>query len=421
MKLLIILLVVLLGLALYRLRLYVVRIRKLNDAIRTRRHFLREGIESTSDKDWEALCDTVNGLVEDNVKLRDQQSGQLAQLDATLGSLQEAVIILDANNYVLLTNRALEAMFPKCKGILKQRVELALHSRDFLTYITDVRDGRAEAQRQLEFMEGQQSLWVEATGATIPSVDGKQEKWSLFVLHNITKQRQLETVRKDFVANVSHELRTPLSIIKGYAETLVDGHSDMPFADRDQFLRTIQKHAERLHCLLEDLLILSRLESKNPGLHRELVDMPKLVNGIVDEHRTRPQAVAHEFVVTIDPILPEIMADPLKLTQVFDNLLGNALKYTPPRSIIRVALQKQNGELVISVEDNGPGIPPADLPHIFERFYRVDKGRSRETGGTGLGLSIVKHITQLHGGRIWVESELGKGTRFFMAFPLKSA
>jgi len=242
------------------------------------------------------------------------------------------------------------------------------------------------------------------------------------VLHEITKQKKLEAVRKDFVANVSHELRTPLSVIKGYVETLVDGHADIPPDDRERFLKTIQRHTERLNSLLEDLLVLSRLESINPGLHREAVDLPGMLGGIMDDYAGRPAASGHDLDLTVDPALGTLLIDPLKVTQVVENLLDNALKYTPKGSRIQLSTRLHGmSEVIVCLRDNGPGIPAEDLPHIFERFYRVDKGRSREKGGTGLGMSIVKHIVQLHGGRVWVESQVGQGTAFFFSLPLRTA
>lgn len=395
-------------------------VHKLEQAIRERKPFLLEGLPGATGPRWDELCQTANELIADYNRLQQQRSGQLAQLEATLGSLQEAVLIVDSSNYVLLANRALQSIFPKAQNILHQRVELSLHSRDFLTFIDDVRAGRAQPQREVEFLEGNQSVWVEATGAMIPAAEKNGHAWALFVLHDITKQKKLEAVRKDFVANVSHELRTPLSIIKGYIETLADGHREIPPDDRDQFIRTIQRHAERLHSLLEDLLILSRLESKNPGLHRELVHLGNFTTSLVAEFKSRPAAQEHRIEVAVDPVIPEMLLDPLKMTQVFENLLENALKYTPKGSLITVSVKRHNADVEISVRDNGPGIPAADLPHLFERFYRVDKGRSREKGGTGLGLSIVKHIANLHSGRVWVESEVNKGTTFFVALPVRS-
>jgi two-component system phosphate regulon sensor histidine kinase PhoR len=314
----------------------------------------------------------------------------------------------------------LQEIFPRATNILHQRLEVVLHSVTFLSYVEAVRSDEAKPQREMEFADGNRSLWVEVTGTAIPPLNGQQGPWALFVLHDITQQKRLEAVRKDFVANVSHELRTPLSIIKGYAETLVDGHHEIPVADRDKFLRTIQRHTERLNSLLEDLLTLSRLESINPGLHRESTGLSALIALVIEDYRARPAAADHQLHFAIDPHVGELLVDSLKITQVLENLLDNALKYTPAGSRIDISAKRRDHEIEVCIRDNGPGIPADDLPHIFERFYRVDKGRSRDKGGTGLGLSIVKHIIQLHGGRVWVESTQGQGTAFFFGLPLRA-
>lgn len=394
--------------------------RSLHLAIQHHRPFLREQIPGATGRDWTQLCADANELILEVTRLNQLRSDQLAQLQATLGSLQEAVLIVDSNNYILLANRALQAIFPAAKNIVNHRLERALHSTAFLNYVENVRNNSAQPQQEIEFVEGNRTTWVEITGTIIPSID-QRESWALFVIHDITKLKKLELVRKDFVANVSHELRTPLSVIKGYTETLVDGHQEMPLDDRDRFLRTIQRHTERLNSLLDDLLTLSRLESINPGLRRESCDLSALVVGIVDDYRARPAAAGHHLSFAMDPAVGPVLIDPLKITQVLENLIDNALKYTPKGSHIEVATKLKEGEVEVSVRDDGPGIPEADLPHIFERFYRVDKGRSREKGGTGLGLSIVKHIVQLHQGRAWAESKVGKGTTFYFNLPQRGS
>ena len=393
---------------------------ELHQAIRLKQPFLHKNMPEARGSAWTQLCAGTNALILEAVQLQQQRSSQLAQLEATLGSLQEAVLLVDASNYILLANPALQGIFPRAKDILHQRLELVLHSVAFLNYVETVRAGRAAPQHELEFVEGSASTWVEATGTLIPPLDGQQGPWVLFVLHDITRQKMLEAVRKDFVANVSHELRTPLSVIKGYIETLVDGYQDMPPADSGRFLKTIQRHTERLNSLLDDLLTLSRLESVNPGLRREPVEFPAMIAGLVDDYRARPAAAAHRLTVALDPAIGTLRLDPLKLTQAFENLLDNALKYTPPGSLIEIAAHRRDTEVEVVVRDNGPGIPEEDQPHIFERFYRVDKGRAREKGGTGLGLSIVKHIVQLHGRRVRVESRVGQGTAFYFSLPLQS-
>lgn len=388
-------------------------------AIERRQPFLRDDIPGASGPVWDALCGEVNRLITEIKRLDQQHTSQLTQLEATLGSLQEAVLIVDDGNRVLLANPALQAIFPRARAIIGQRLERILQSDVFLAYVESVRQGGAPAQHEVEFVDHARSVWVEVTGSTIAALDGQAGSWLLFVLHDITKQKQLERIRKDFVANVSHELRTPLSVIKGYIETLVDGGGDMPATDRERFLKIIQRHTDRLNSLLEDLLVLSRLESTDPGLRREPIDLGALLHEIVEDYQVRPAAAGHRLELTADPTIGSLSLDPLKITQVMENLLDNALKYTAKGSRIDIAaaLQKEDGTIIVSVRDNGPGIPADDLPHLFERFYRVDKGRSREKGGTGLGLSIVKHIVQLHGGRVCVESKLGQGTHFFFILP----
>jgi two-component system phosphate regulon sensor histidine kinase PhoR len=392
---------------------------RLLEAVRRKQPFLREDLPGDMGPYWDDLCVATNEVISEVTHLQQQRSGQLAQLEATLGSLQEAVLIVDANNYIMLANQALQAMFPRASQVMGSRLELVLQSAQFLGYVDTVRRGDAKPQHEIEFVDGPKVLWLEVTGTVIPPLSGQKGPWVLFVLHDITRQKKLEVVRKDFVANVSHELRTPLSVIKGYVETLVDNHRDIPLEDRERFLRTIQRHTERLNSLLEDLLVLSRLESINPGLRRESTSLDSLINAIIEDYRARPSAAEHTLQVEVDPAIDKLLIDPLKITQVFENLIDNALKYSAKGSCIAISAKLHATEAEVCVRDNGAGIPEADLPHIFERFYRVDKGRSRDKGGTGLGLSIVKHIVQLHGGRVRVESTLGQGTAFFFTLPVK--
>ena len=395
--------------------------RSLHQALRLKQPLLPKKLPGALNAEWEELRRETNELIAESARLETQRSGQLAQLEATLGSLREAVLIVDSTNHVLLANRALSKIFPRAANILHQRLERVLHSVEFLAYVEAVRKNDAEPQHEMEFTEGDRTLWVEVTGTTIPPPSGEGGPWALFVLHDITKLKRLEVVRKEFVANVSHELRTPLSVIKGYVETLVDDHESMPLADRDRFLRTIQRHTERLNSLLEDLLTLSRLESINPGLRREPTSFAQLIASVVEDYRARADAAEHSLHVEVDERIGDVSVDARRLTQVFENLIQNALKYTPKGSRIDVTARLDDTQIEVCVRDNGPGIPAEDLPHIFERFYRVEKGRAREKGGTGLGLSIVKHIVLLHGGRVWAESRAGEGTAFFFRLPVRPA
>jgi two-component system phosphate regulon sensor histidine kinase PhoR len=392
--------------------------RELHEALEQRRaHVPPEGASAL----WQHLSLATNSLLRDWQEAVAHGTGQLHHLEATLGSLAEAVLIVDDSDQVRLANAALQRILPRVHDARRQRLQSVLRSAGFLDYVARLRAGRPAAQIEVELHEDGTTLWLEVMGTRIPPPPGERDQWLLFVLHDITRQRTLENVRKEFVANVSHELRTPLSVIKGYVETLVDSHREMSVADRDRFLRTIQRHAERLHSILEDLLTLSRLESKTPGLVLEPLELGPLLQQFVEDNRSRLAHNGHDLLLEIDSEIGTVIADRIKLLQVFDNLVDNAIKYTPPRSRIAVAARRVNGEFEVRVSDNGPGIPASDLDHIFERFYRVDKGRSREKGGTGLGLSIVKHIVQLHGGRIWAESELGRGTTIAFTLPLRSA
>ncbi len=416
--LLVLVLATTLGWALLRLRSQQRAVRSLQQAIVRQQRMLRENLPGALGGAWDALCDATSDLIDEATRLRELRAGHLAQLEATLGSLREAVLVIDGSSRVVLANQALQEIFPHTNRILGQRLEGALRSVGFLNCVEAVRRGAAEPQQEVEFVEGAHSTWVEVTGTPIPPLDGGKEAWALFVLHDITRQKKLEAMRREFVANVSHELRTPLSVIKGYVETLTDGHHEMPLDDRDKFLRTIARHTERLNSLLEDLLTLSRLESTSPGLRPESVSLPALLADVLADYGARPAAAAHRLHAAVDPALAPLPADPLKITQAVENLLDNALKYTPAGSRIDVEARLRDREIVVTVRDNGPGIPAADLPHIFERFYRVEKGRSREKGGTGLGLSIVKHIVQLHGGRAWAESTPGQGSAFHFSLPI---
>jgi len=390
---------------------------ELRNAIGRHQPFLQKDKAAGDLPAWRKLADEVNRLIADNSELRQQRSGQLTQLEATLGNLREAVLIVDEANYIHLANRALREIFPGARNLVNLRLELIVRSAPFLEYVGNTRAGQLLPRQEFEIVDRQNTHWIEASGAPIPSPDGKSQ-WALFVIHDITSQRNLERVRRDFVANASHELRTPLSIIKGYVETLVDGHLTMSVDERDKFLKTIQRHGDRLKAIIDDLLVLSRLESATPGMKSAPMALADFFAGLVADYRLRPQAGGHVISFEASGELGTISADREKLIQVFGNLFDNSLKYTPEGTRLTVGARAiGEDEVEFSVADNGPGIPSADLPHVFERFYRVEKGRSRETGGTGLGLSIVKHIVQMHDGRVWAESEEGRGLTIRIRLP----
>lgn len=336
----------------------------------------------------------------------EQRLGELAsekaELNATLAGMSEGVLVVDAAGRIRLANRTLRRQFQLTDDVIgKTPLEAFRHVG--LAELID-----AATARELTFLQPDERVFV-VTATALPDKGG-----AVVVFHDITRIKQLENMRKEFVANVSHELRTPLSIIKGYVETLLEHESTDPATAR-QFLLTTQKHAQRLEALIGDLLTISALESQQARLTLTDVSLGQIAREVVEELRQSAREKQIDVDARIE--LPAVRADAQRLHQVLFNLLDNAVKYTQPGGRVTVTGVAKPGEIEICVADNGPGIASEHLPHVFERFYRADKARSRELGGTGLGLSIVKHIVQAHGGRVWAESALEKGSRFYFTLP----
>jgi two-component system phosphate regulon sensor histidine kinase PhoR len=240
----------------------------------------------------------------------------------------------------------------------------------------------------------------------------------LLVVHDLTEAERLNRIRQDFVANVSHELRTPLTSLRGYAETLLDGGLD-DAEHRERFVRIIRDQAVRLQALVDDLLSLAELERAGAPLRRSRFDLRALAGEQLAA--CREAAARAGLALALEPGEPvEVEADRARLSQVIANLLDNAVKYTE-RGAVTIAVGREGGAAWCEVRDTGPGIPPDDQSRVFERFYRVDKARSREQGGTGLGLSIVKHILALHGGEVSLRSTPGEGSVFRFELPPRPA
>jgi two-component system phosphate regulon sensor histidine kinase PhoR len=240
---------------------------------------------------------------------------------------------------------------------------------------------------------------------------------AVVVFHDITELKRADEMRRDFVANVSHELRTPLSILRGYIETLLD-EPKLPRGESVRILEVMEQHSKRLGLLANDLLTLAQAESGSSTLQLSDIDLLRFLSDLTRDWRKKFSGKRLRAIVDVSDECSTIRADEARLREVFDNLLDNAVKYSSAKGTIRLGADRRDGSIVLSVSDQGIGISPEDLPRIFERFYRVDKARSRELGGTGLGLSIVKHIAQLHGGGVEAESELGKGTTIRAILPV---
>jgi two-component system phosphate regulon sensor histidine kinase PhoR len=265
-------------------------------------------------------------------------------------------------------------------------------------------------------LPGMDERWLQVNAAALPDRAGGS-RGAILVFHDLTRIKQLENTRQEFVANVSHELRTPLSLIKGFVETLLEGARNDP-EKTTRFLQTIEKHADRLTYLIEDLLTISRLESGQIVMNLHAVELRDEAQRAIDDLRAR----ASEKKITLENAVPARLAaraDTDRLQQVFFNLVENAIKYGRNGGRVGVGgrVLPDKGKVELWGQDDGPGIPTDARDRVFERFYRVDRARSRETGGTGLGLAIVKHIIQAHGGEVWLKSELGVGTTFLFTLP----
>lgn len=355
-------------------------------------------------------------------------SGERNQSSAILRSMVEGVAVVDAQERLVFCNRAFaETLNLEPAGSEGRPLIEVLRITDLLELIRRALKGEEGLQSNIAMgIVQHRSFSVTAApvkaldqGAGTESRPADRPSGAVVVLHDVTELRRLERVRQDFVANVSHEFKTPLTAIQGFAETLLAGALEDP-KNNKRFLEIIRDHAARLARLTDDLLKLARMDAGKLEVEFSPVSLTELIEGCAEI--TLLKASRKEIVLDIEipPGLPSIRGDARLLREVLQNLLDNAVQYTPSGSRIHVNATAGAREAVVTVSDTGIGIPLADQERIFERFYRVDDARSREAGGTGLGLSIAKHIVEAHGGRLWVESAVGSGSRFSFSIPLAS-
>jgi two-component system phosphate regulon sensor histidine kinase PhoR len=331
------------------------------------------------------------------------------RLQTILDGMAEAVLVTDATGHIVLTNEVLSELVgfnPEGKTAVE-----AIRHPDFHRAIEDAQRGvSGMLEIEIEELEGRPRRFLRASVSPLRNRQGV-----VAVFHDVTAQRVSDQIRRDFVANAGHELRTPLTAIRGFAETLRAGAINDPASAQD-FLDVILRHTRRLQALVDDLADLSRFA----GVDLELTLGPVSVGAVLDEvvRGLEAQSNAKGLKVVCSGLgeAPRVLAEERALEQVLVNLVDNAIKYTPEGGEVRVGIVPQDGEVLIEVANTGPGIPAKHLPRIFERFYRVDAGRSRALGGTGLGLSIVKHLVAKIGGRITVDSRDG-WTRFQLRVP----
>ncbi|TMA67262.1 MAG: PAS domain-containing protein, partial [Deltaproteobacteria bacterium] len=338
------------------------------------------------------------------------------RLQSILRSMVEGVLVTDLAGGVVLMNERAREFFELPRESSGRRLIELVRDPQVADLTRELASGVPLASRDLT-LAGGQTLHVNA--APLRDADGRPFGFVL-VLHDVTELRRLEVVRRDFVANVSHELRTPLTAIKGYAETLLGPPGDdRPTARR--FLSVIDRHAERLGRLIDDLLTLSDLELGRTPLRLAAVDLVPVIDDVLAIFAERMKLAELAVTTRVEPGTPQVLADADRLQQVLINLVDNAMKYSPAGGCIAISAGRGNGAhadmVEIAVEDTGTGIPAEDLPRLTERFFRVEKARSRALGGTGLGLAIVKHIVQAHDGALGIDSTLGRGTTVRVLLP----
>ncbi len=343
-----------------------------------------------------------------------EREDQQHRLETLLDSMIEALVVLDVRGRIVLTNRAAETLFGFSRQMIGGTLLEAIRHHEVSAVVARLEKETAILDHELR-LEGAQPRVLQVNAVALRDPVGKAAG-SLLVFHDMTRLRELEGARQEFVANVSHELRTPLSLIKGAAETLLDGAKTDPTA-LDRLLQIIDRHADRLTLLIDDLLLLAKLDSGRMELHPEPAALRPAAQEVFGDLTAR--ALARD--VRLENAIPAGLvarADPDRLRQILSNLVDNGIKYGRKGGVLTVSARALAGGLVeVGVKDDGPGIPRDALERVFERFYRVDKARSREQGGTGLGLAIVKHAVQAHGGEVRVESEPGQGTVFYFTLP----
>ncbi|MDH4186840.1 MAG: cell wall metabolism sensor histidine kinase WalK [Nitrospira sp.] len=370
------------------------------------------------------LAGTLNHMTDQLRTKIHELSEDRAQLLAMLTSMVEGVLVLDSRGRILQVNPALERMFAISRSEIRGCPSSDVFRHPELNaLITTMLATRTGGKNEIVLRPGERHLHIEAS---VAGGERESDAFAILVFHDITELRRLETIRKDFVANVSHELRTPLTSIKGYVEALLDGGKDDPETSA-AFLDIILKQSDRLNLILEDLLQLSRIESGQILFKREPLQIRQIIERTLAMIKPLADKKGHTLVCLIESDLPVMLSDEDRLMQVLSNLLDNAVKYTVEKGTITVSARPVLDDtkpsamataVELSVTDTGIGIPERDRPRVFERFYRVDKARSRELGGTGLGLAIVKHIVEGLGGRVWIEANIPNGSRFIVRLPV---
>ena len=353
------------------------------------------------------------GLALENIFARQQElehqiAGRESGTQTILGAMQDGLLVVDARSRIMLMNRPFEKLFElRDPAVGVPLIEVVRHATLDELIVETLRTGEVmRSELSVADSRTHSERHIEVSAVPIKKADDEMSG-AVVLFHDITELKQLDQIRREFVANVSHELRTPLSILRGYIEVLLDE----PETSREELTRILsimERHSKRLRRLVDDLLSLAQLESSQAKLELSVVRVDELFNNLIRDWKEKLATKNLKVIVDLNPEAFTLHADGTRLEEVLHNLLDNAVKFSRENGQIHLQAVRRDSEMVLSVADNGLGIGKEHLPRIFERFYRADKARSRELGGTGLGLAIVKHIAQLHGGRVEAESEPGQ-------------
>lgn len=348
------------------------------------------------------------------------------KINSALENLGDGLLLLDAEGRVLRANRQASKLIGAKPELLIGKILFAdAHSfpvtLEFLNgppinWVKAVREKKVAQKYELKALLPLEEKHIQLTLA--PILLSNKIEGIIGLLEDITKARRLDEMKTDFISTVSHELRTPLTTIKGYTSLLLSSKGKFDEQKRFEFLTLIDNQAERLAQLINNLLDVSRLEAGRLELRRQPIQIKNLIEKVVVNFRLPD--MKQRVVTSFPPRLPLVFADPDRIEQVFTNLIDNALKYSPPDKPVRIEGRVNGEELVVTVEDQGIGIHPYELPYIFEKFHRVERSSTSEISGTGLGLYIVKTLMEIHGGKIWCESLPKKGSKFFVSLPIYS-
>ena len=341
-------------------------------------------------------------------------SAEEAYLQVLL-QLDEGVLLLDREDEVELANEAFTRWFGPAPGLVRQSLGKGPEELTIADLAAAVRRQTEPLTRELVFERDESKRWLLFRGSQLGSGESSR---ALLLFRDVTARHMLDELETEVVASVSHELRTPVSILAGYIENLVD-FPKMARTEQAKIFAIMQEHAIRLKALLDDLLTLAAFESKSDVLDYSDLDLPEFLRRLAKDWQPALASKEMAFVLELDESARTLRVDRFRFEQVMHNLFDNAFKYTPIEGQIRVRTARVGNQIEITVQDNGAGIPEEDLPHVFDRFYRVEKARTRKFGGTGLGLSIVKHIVNLHGGTVRAESTLQMSTRIIISLPVR--